>query len=189
MRELATGQAEQSPTAPVVVLTTNMGVIKLLLDGEKAPLTTENFLRYVDDGYYDGTIFHRVVPGRLIQASGFGIDYKKKESRDPVKSEAHNGLRNERGTVAMSRNPAVHSATTQFFINLADNKDFDHRSKTRRGYGYAVFGRVIEGMDIADTIAEVPTTTIRPPGHPLAGSISFGNAPIRRIVIESAKRQ
>jgi len=143
--------------APRVLLETSLGTIELELDAEKAPLSTENFLGYVRDGYYDGLIFHRVIPTFMIQGGGFTQEMQKKETRAPIKNEATNGLRNDRGTVAMARTGVVDSATAQFFINVVDNGFLNHRSTNSREYGYAVFGKVISGMDVVDKIRNVPT--------------------------------
>lgn len=143
--------------APRVLLETSLGTIELELDAEKAPLSTENFLGYVRDGYYDGLIFHRVIPTFMIQGGGFTQEMQKKETRAPIKNEATNGLRNDRGTVAMARTGVVDSATAQFFINVVDNGFLNHRSTNPREYGYAVFGKVISGMDVVNKIRNVPT--------------------------------
>jgi len=139
---------------PVVLIKTNKGDIKVELDKEKAPISVENFLSYVNDGSYNGTIFHRVIKNFMIQGGGFTADMKQKPTKDPIKNEAKNGLSNAKGTLAMARTSVVDSATSQFFINLIDNKFLDHGT---RDYGYAVFGKVIEGMDVVDKIAIVPT--------------------------------
>jgi len=139
---------------PVVLIKTNKGDIKVELDKEKAPISVENFLSYVNDGYYNGTIFHRVIKNFMIQGGGFTADMKQKPTKDPIKNEAKNGLSNAKGTLAMARTAVVDSATSQFFINHADNKFLDHGT---RDYGYAVFGKVTEGMDVVDKIAIVPT--------------------------------
>jgi len=139
---------------PVVLIKTSKGDIKVELDKEKAPISVENFLSYVNDGSYNGTIFHRVIKNFMIQGGGFTADMKQKPTKDPIKNEAKNGLSNAKGTLAMARTAVVDSATSQFFINHADNKFLDHGT---RDYGYAVFGKVIEGMDVVDKIAIVPT--------------------------------
>ena len=139
---------------PVVLIKTSKGDIKVELNKEKAPISVENFLSYVNDGYYNGTIFHRVIKNFMIQGGGFTADMKQKPTKDPIKNEAKNGLSNAKGTLAMARTSVVDSATSQFFINLIDNKFLDHGT---RDYGYAVFGKVIEGMDVVDKIAIVPT--------------------------------
>ncbi len=138
-----------------VAMQTSLGKILLELDGERAPGTVANFLRYVNEGFYDDTIFHRVIQGFMIQGGGFGADYARKSPREPIRNEANNGLRNDRGTIAMARTSDPHSATAQFFINHKDNGTLDYPS--RDGWGYAVFGRVVEGMDVVDKIAAQPT--------------------------------
>jgi cyclophilin family peptidyl-prolyl cis-trans isomerase len=143
-----------APDGPVVLLDTTMGPIKIGLYKTKAPLSTENFLRYVREGFYDGTIFHRVIPGFMVQAGGFTPDMKEKAGRDPVRNEARNLLRNSRGTVAMARTGDPNSATSQFFISVKNNHSLDFGIA---GAGYAVFGQVIEGMDVVDRITTVTT--------------------------------
>ena len=137
-----------------VVLETNKGDITLDLNDEKAPVTVENFLRYVDEGHYDGTIFHRVIPDFMIQGGGFDEDMQQKPTHDPIKNEADNGLSNDPYTIAMARTQVVDSATSQFFINTADNVFLDHGS---RDFGYAVFGKVVDGQDVIDAINNVDT--------------------------------
>jgi len=141
-----------------VALETSKGTIVLELDAERAPKTVENFLGYVRSGHYDGTIFHRVISGFMIQGGGFDADMHQKSTREPIQNEADNGLKNMRGTIAMARTNDPNSATAQFFINTVDNGPLDHRSKDVRGWGYAVFGQVVEGMDVVDAIAAVATT-------------------------------
>lgn len=136
------------------VLETSMGEIHIELDADKAPVTVENFLKYVDDGFYNGTIFHRVIPDFMIQGGGFTEDMTQKPTRDPIRNEADNGLSNEPYTIAMARTSVVDSATAQFFINVADNVFLDHG---KRDFGYAVFGKVTKGEDIVDRIAGVDT--------------------------------
>lgn len=148
--------AAQAETV-AVLLKTSKGDITLELDAEKAPQSVENFLAYVDAGFYDGTIFHRVIPDFMIQGGGLDPDMTKKATREPVQNEAKNGLKNRRGTIAMARTQAPHSATAQFFINHKDNTNLDYPSFD--GWGYAVFGRVTDGMDVVDAIAATPTTT------------------------------
>ncbi|MGD8956695.1 MAG: peptidylprolyl isomerase [Chromatiaceae bacterium] len=148
--------AAQAETV-AVLLKTSKGDITLELDAEKAPQSVENFLAYVDAGFYDGTIFHRVIPDFMIQGGGLDPDMTKKATREPVQNEAKNGLKNQRGTIAMARTQAPHSATAQFFINHKDNTNLDYPSFD--GWGYAVFGRVTDGMDVVDAIAATPTTT------------------------------
>ena len=147
-----------APAGPVVVIETSHGDIRVALDKAKAPLTVDNFLAYVKSGFYAGTIFHRVMPGFMIQGGGFDASLVEKPTRPPVKNEARNGLRNLRGTVAMARSSDPHSATSQFFINLKSNPALDF-GVARDGWGYAVFGEVIEGMEVVDRIAAVPTTS------------------------------
>lgn len=145
---------EEKEADTMVVFETNKGDITLELFPEEAPVTVENFLQYVDDGFYDGTIFHRVIPGFVIQGGGFDSDMNQKSTRDPITNEADNGLQNKRGYLSMARTQQVNSATSQFFINLDDNAFLDHGV---RDFGYAVFARVVEGMDAVDRIAETPT--------------------------------
>ncbi|GBR74546.1 cyclophilin EcCYP-like protein [Candidatus Termititenax aidoneus] len=141
---------------PVVALKTSEGIIKIELYPDKAPVTVQNFLAYVNEGFYNGTIFHRVIPNFMIQGGGFETGLAQKETKDPIINEAGNGLSNTRGTVAMARTNVVDSATAQFFINVADNTFLDHTDDTPRGFGYCVFGKVIEGMDATDKIVSVP---------------------------------
>ncbi|TKI04997.1 peptidylprolyl isomerase A [Martelella alba] len=157
-----------------VLLTTTAGKIELALDKQKAPVTVSNFVEYVNSGFYNNTTFHRVIPGFMIQGGGFDKDLQQKPTRDPIKNEADNGLRNLRGTVAMARTSDKDSATSQFFINVADNAFLDHG---QRDFGYAVFGKVIKGMDVADKISQVPTKNIGP----------YQNVPVKPIIILSAK--
>lgn len=149
----ATGAGE----APRVRLQTTLGDVVIELDREHAPTTVQNFLTYVNDGFYDGTIFHRVIDGFMIQGGGFTGEFSKKPTRAPIKNEANNGLKNERGTISMARTRDPHSATAQFFINVADNAALNHTAADARGWGYAVFGHVVEGMDVIDKIRTQPT--------------------------------
>ena len=143
---------------PMVKLETSLGVIKVELYSDKAPVTVKNFLAYVNDGHYDGLIFHRVIREFMVQGGGFTKEMKERGSKyPPIKNEADNGLSNDRGTLAMARTSVVDSATAQFFINVVNNDSLNHRSKTPQGYGYAVFGKVVEGMDVVDKIRVVPT--------------------------------
>ncbi len=144
---------------PLVKLETSKGDIVLELDKEKAPATTENFLNYVKDGFYDGLVFHRVINGFMIQGGGMDENMSEKTTNAPIQNEADNGLKNDAYTVAMARTMDPHSATAQFFINVNDNAFLNHTSKTPQGWGYAVFGKVIEGKDVVDAIKAVPTTT------------------------------
>jgi len=146
----STSAAEEQ--APRVRLETTMGNIVLELDRERAPVTVDNFLAYVNDGFYDGTIFHRVIDGFMIQGGGYIADFSRKQPRAPIKNEADNGLKNTRGSIAMARTQDPHSASAQFFINVVDNAMLDHKAPDVRGWGYAVFGRVVEGMDVVDKI-------------------------------------
>lgn len=136
---------------------TNMGTITLELNEEKAPETVRNFVKYAEDGHYDGTIFHRVIDGFMIQGGGFTKAMNQKPTREPIRNEAMNGLKNERGAIAMARTMVVDSATSQFFINLVDNAFLDFSSPTPQGFGYAVFGKVVDGMSVVDSIAKVKT--------------------------------
>ena len=140
-----------------VTMETSVGTITLELDGEKSPKTVANFVKYAGDGFYDGTIFHRVIDGFMIQGGGFTRDLNQKQTREAIPNEAANGLKNRRGTIAMARTMMPDSATSQFFINLVDNDFLDFRSETPQGYGYAVFGEVTDGMDVVDAIAKVKT--------------------------------
>ncbi len=151
----STARAERSH--PLVKLETSMGEITLELYPDKAPATVANFLQYVKDGLYDGTIFHRVIPTFMIQGGGFDAQMNQKPTKAPVKNEADNGLKNEAYTVAMARTNVPDSATAQFFINVADNQFLNHTAKTPQGWGYAVFGKVIKGQDVVDKIKAVPT--------------------------------
>lgn len=162
---------------PVVIMETSEGTIKLELWQDKAPISVRNFLRYVEEGFYDGTIFHRVIDDFMIQGGGLTPDMKGKTPHEPIKNEASSELRNDRGTIAMARTAAVDSATCQFFINVKDNEALNHRSDAPGGFGYAVFGKVIEGMDVVDKIKKVKTTTVG----------MFQNVPAVPVVIKSVK--
>lgn len=146
-------------TNPQITFETNKGTITVELYADKAPQSVANFLQYAKDGHYENTIFHRVIPGFVVQGGGFTVDFKQKPTRAPVKIESDNGLSNARGTLSMARTSDPNSATSQFYINLTDNKSLDYRSPTPSGYGYTVFGKVIEGMDVVDQIAKVKTVT------------------------------
>jgi peptidyl-prolyl cis-trans isomerase B (cyclophilin B) len=153
--------------------------MKIELYPDKAPDTVSNFLAYVDEGYYDGTIFHRVISNFMIQGGGFTADMREKETRDPVKNEADNGLGNERGAIAMARTSDPHSATSQFFINTGSaNKFLDHRGKTSQGWGYCAFGRVIDGMGVVDEIS----------GSQTGSRGMHQDVPVEAIVIQSVRR-
>ena len=145
---------------PTVLLETTSGDILIELFPDKAPETVANFLQYVDDGFYNNTIFHRVIPGFMIQGGGMGARMDEKETREPIKNEADNGVKNERGTIAMARTMEPHSASAQFFINLVDNDFLNFSEPTINGWGYCVFGKVTDGMDVVDKIAKVKTKTV-----------------------------
>ena len=161
---------------PQVLVKTNMGNIVLELDKQKAPASVANFLNYVNEGFYNGTVFHRVIDGFMIQGGGFTQDLAKKNPRAPIKNEANNGLKNLKGTIAMARTNDPHSATAQFFINVVNNGFLDYRSATPRGWGYAVFGKVVQGMDVIDKIRKVPTG----PGGPFPSDV-----PKSTVIMES----
>lgn len=162
-----------------VVVETSLGNFEIELDGEKAPNTSANFLKYVDDKFYDGLIFHRVIPTFMIQGGGMTEDMTEKKNGKPIQNEAANGLKNTTGTIAMARTGDPHSATSQFFINVADNGFLDHKSPTPSGWGYAVFGKVTTGMDVVNKIKDVPTTS---KGH-------HDDVPKTAVVIKSIKRK
>jgi cyclophilin family peptidyl-prolyl cis-trans isomerase len=164
---------------PVVVMTTSQGVMEIELYKDKAPISVENFLRYADEGFYDGTIFHRVMKGFMIQGGGMNAELVEKTTHEPIKNEATNGLKNEPGTIAMARTSVVDSATSQFFINTVNNASLDHRSPDARGYGYAVFGKVVTGFDVAQKIESLPTASRGP----------HGNVPVETVVIQTVKRK
>ena len=172
------GKADEKKGNPMVVLSTSLGDIKIELYADKAAATVQNFLDYVKAGYYENTIFHRVIPGFMVQAGGMTADMKDKREgqRPPIKNESSNGLKNDTGTLAMARTSAPDSATSQFFINLKDN-DFLNKEKSQDGVGYAVFGKVVEGMDVVRKIEQVPTTSKLP----------HQNVPTEPVVIKSAK--
>ncbi len=169
------GKAAKSGAAPRVLLVTSEGRITLELDAARAPRSVSNFLEYVRAGHYDGTVFHRVIDGFMIQGGGFTPDMKQKATRAPIPLESQNGLKNTRGTVAMARTSDPNSATSQFFINVVDNPRLDHPNPD--GHGYAVFGLVVEGMEVVDKIRAAATGNVGP----------FGNVPTKPIVIQSAK--
>ncbi len=175
---LAAGAADQPVGNPKVVLETSKGQIVIELYLQKAPETVVNFLDYVDAKFYDGTLFHRVIPNFMIQGGGFTSDMKRKPGKGPIKNEADRGLKNDRGTIAMARTGDPHSATAQFFINSANNDFLDHKNKTQQGWGYAAFGKVIEGMDVIDAISAVKTTKRG----------GFRDVPVEPIVITTARR-
>lgn len=160
----------------MILLKTNYGEITLELDYEKAPETAKNFEQYVREGFYDGMVFHRVIDNFMIQGGGFDVDMQQKPTRETIKNEANNGLTNDAGTVAMARTMDPHSASAQFFINVSDNNFLNHTSETTEGWGYAVFGKVAEGMDVVKKIKGVKTTTKA--GHQ--------DVPVDEVIIESA---
>lgn len=162
---------------PEVKFETSLGAIVVELDQKKAPETVKNFLTYVREGHYDGTIFHRVIGGFMAQGGGYTIDFTQKPTHPPIKNEANNGLKNARGTIAMARTSDPHSATAQFFINYKDNTFLDYQNPNPQGWGYAVFGKVIEGMDVVDKMATIPTGR----GGPMPKDV-----PQTPIVIEKA---
>jgi cyclophilin family peptidyl-prolyl cis-trans isomerase len=170
--------ADQAAVNPRVALVTSKGRIVIELFPQKAPATVKNFLSYVDAGFYDGTVFHRVIPKFMIQGGGLTADLKKKPTEKPVSNEADNNLKNTRGSVAMARTGDPHSATSQFFINTADNDFLNYREKTPQGWGYAVFGRVTEGLTVVDAISGVKT----------GNSGMFRDVPVEPVVIEKAQR-
>jgi cyclophilin family peptidyl-prolyl cis-trans isomerase len=178
--------AAAQPAAPAakeipvtIVIETTHGTITAELYADKAPVTVSNFLAYVDSQFYDGTVFHRVIKDFMIQGGGFTTQMKQKATKDQIKNEADNGLKNDRGTLAMARTMIVDSATAQFFINHKNNDFLNHTAKTPQGYGYAVFGKVTAGMDVLDKIAAVPTGNIG----------SFQNVPATPVEIKSIRRQ
>ena len=160
---------------PLVRFETSHGDFSVEVDGESAPISAQNFLRYVDEGYYDGTIFHRVIPGFMVQGGGFTAGMEHKPGHAPIQNEANNGLKNQRGSLAMARTNDLHSATSQFFVNLVDNGFLDHRTGN---FGYAVFGRVVGGIDVIDKIAKVKTG--RRQGH--------DDVPAESVLVKSARR-
>lgn len=160
---------------PEVIINTNLGNIKIKLNSDKAPISTENFLKYIEKKHYDGTVFHRVIPTFMIQGGGHLPDMNEKDTLAPIKNEAKNGLSNKRGTIAMARTNEINSATSQFFINVVDNQKLDYYDYNH--YGYAVFGEVIEGMDVVDTIRDVKTTT----------KGNYQNVPVDTVMINSVR--
>lgn len=178
---LIAGNADAATTAakagnPVVLMETSLGNVKIELYADKAPLSVKNFLEYANSGFYEGTIFHRVIPGFMAQGGGFTTDRKQKETRSPIKNEAGNGLKNDRGTIAMARTASPDSATAQFFINVVNNDGLNRPNPD--GYGYAVFGRVIDGMDVVDKIVTTPKQRL---------NMLFSDLPVTPVVIKSVK--
>lgn len=176
LASLQTAVSQSKPDTVEVVLSTSMGDLRIALFANKAPITVKNFLSYVDSGFYAGTTFHRVIPGFVIQGGGYTSDLHPKRTFPPIQNESNNGLSNEYGTLSMARTSDPHSATSQFFINLARNRSLDYGP---RGWGYAVFGKVIDGMDVVEKIAAVPRTN----------RDVFQDVPIEPVVITSAKRE
>lgn len=168
--------AVKVPKNPVVLMETSMGNVKMELFEAEAPVSVQNFLDYANSGFYNNTIFHRVIANFMIQGGGYSTDPKKKPTKAPIKNEAGNGLKNQRGTLAMARTSVVDSATAEFFINVVNNDFLNQRDKTQQGFGYAVFGKVVEGMDVVDKIAAVKTV-VR----------GFPDVPEKQVVIKSIK--
>ena len=166
-----------APANPVIEMVTSMGTVKIELYSDKAPKTVENFLQYTKDKFYDGTVFHRVIPGFMVQGGGFTPDMEQKKTREPIATEAQNGLKNETGTLAMARTPNPHSATAQFFVNVASNDFLNFTGPTQQGFGYAVFGRVTDGMEVINKMVATPTGNRS--GHQ--------NVPLKPIVIQSMR--
>ena len=156
---------------PVVIIKTNFGPIIVKLDAERAPVTVKNFLSYIEESFYDSTLFHRVIQNFMIQGGGFSVNFAQKPTKLAIENEAVNGLKNKRGTIVMARTNEINSATSQFFINLKDNDFLNHKDTSPKGYGYAVFGEVIMGMDVVDKIAATPTGP--------------GDVPTEKVIIET----
>jgi len=176
---VAPGDAQEAAKGnPKVVLDTSRGKMVIELFADKAPVTVKNFLAYVDAKFYDSTIFHRVIPKFMIQGGGFTVDMNQKPTSDPIKNEADNGLKNQRGTIAMARTSDPNSATGQFFINSVDNDFLNFKSKTPQGWGYAVFGKVVDGIEVVDAISAVKT----------GKSGRYSDVPVEPVVINSARR-
>jgi len=172
-------KADYDAERPTVVVATNVGDITVELDPKAAPITVDNFLAYVNRGHYDGTVFHQVVADYMALAGGYDTDFKERRAEFPIRNEAHNGLKNVRGTIAMARaEDAIDSATNQFFLNLADNANLDHRERTPEGYGYCVFGKVISGQEVLDQISKAKVED-RP---------GFAQTPAERIVIKTIRQ-
>lgn len=160
----------------MIKMTTSLGDITIELYPEEAPISVQNFIDYVESGHFDGLIFHRVIPGFVVQGGGFTPEMEQKQTRDPIKNEADNGLKNSRGTLSMARTPDPDSATSQFFVNLVDNAFLDHTAPTAQGWGYAVFAKVVEGMDVVDAMATKQT----------GNQGRHSDVPVEPIVIENA---
>lgn len=174
---IVSGAQAAAPASPVVEMVTSMGPVRIELYPDKAPKTVENFLQYVKDRFYDGTIFHRVIPGFMVQGGGFTADMEQKKTREAIANEAQSGLRNETGTIAMARTSNPHSATAQFFINVANNDFLNFTGPTQQGFGYCAFGRVTQGMDVVNKMVAVSTGNRS--GHQ--------NVPLKPIVIQSVR--
>jgi peptidyl-prolyl cis-trans isomerase B (cyclophilin B) len=172
------GEKKAMAENPKVEMKTSEGKMVIELWADKAPITVENFLQYVDEAFYDGTIFHRVIDNFMIQGGGFTKDMQQKPPKKPIKNEAAAELKNDRGTIAMARTQQVDSATCQFFINVVDNDFLNHKNESPGGFGYAVFGKVVEGLDVVDKIKAVKTGNMGP----------FGDVPKEPVIIESVKR-
>ena len=172
------GCGDAVPEKPVVLMKTSMGDVKIELWPDKAPITVKNFLRYTDEKFYDGTVFHRVIPNFMIQGGGFTKDMTQKKTHAPIKNEARADVPNARGTLAMARTGVIDSATSQFFVNVVDNKFLNHRDNSPRGFGYCVFGKVVEGMDVVDKIRKVKTKTVH----------RYENVPAEPVVILSIRK-
>jgi peptidyl-prolyl cis-trans isomerase B (cyclophilin B) len=187
------GASAFATAGPKVLLKTTKGDITIELDAEKAPESAKNFLAYVNEGFFNKTIFHRVMEDFMVQGGGFELKedgtIEQKPTKDPIQNEANNGLKNDRGTVAMARTGDPHSATAQFFINHKDNGFLNHTAETRQGWGYTVFGKVVDGLDVVDKIAEVETATKSLKAGPGGQTelVPMENVPVENIVIESAK--
>jgi peptidyl-prolyl cis-trans isomerase B (cyclophilin B) len=177
-KEQTDSAKKEKGNSMLVIMETSEGSIKIKLNAEKAPKSVDNFLKYVDEGFYNGVIFHRVIPGFMIQGGGFTPDMGQKKTHESIKNEANNGLLNKRGTLAMARTNDPHSASAQFFINLVDNNFLNFRAENMQGWGYAVFGEVIEGMDVVDKIATTKT----------GNKMGYDDVPATPILIKSAKR-
>jgi peptidyl-prolyl cis-trans isomerase A (cyclophilin A) len=176
---LGTASAQNKKGNPVVVLETSKGTIEVELNEAKAPVSVKNFLDYVDNHFYDGLIFHRVIDNFMIQGGGFTADMSQKEGKAPIENEAGNGLTNDKYTIAMARTSVVNSATAQFFINTKDNTFLNHKDNTPQGFGYAVFGKVVKGMDVVDAIGKAKTGTKN----------GFNDVPVETISIVKAYRK
>jgi peptidyl-prolyl cis-trans isomerase B (cyclophilin B) len=169
----------QAPKNPIVLMDTSMGSIEIELFLDKAPETVANFLKYVDEKFYDGLIFHRVINGFMIQGGGFDVKMRERKTRAPIKNEAHNKLANETGTISMARTPDPHSATAQFFINVNDNTSLNHQNTTTAGYGYCVFGKVLNGMHVVNRIKMVKTGVVD----------GYSDVPMDTVLIKTVKRK